>query len=223
MMALVPAVAAAAAAAPWEYHGVVFGAGEWSSTDAPLGSSRADSSLHAAIASGASTIRLIPTWYIDGPNSTSVYRAKNDTAEGPFATETDADVGHTIALARSLGAKVILGPLLDPNYALPWVTRAGYPGAECLLWRSGKGPKTAKPANCSSPSKQKANKGEGRGNIGKFFSEPEWDEWFESYSAMMLSYARVADRYGAEVLVMAAEIWAAMIHTPNEARWGKGI
>jgi hypothetical protein len=228
MLALLPAAVAAAAGAttadtaaspPWEYHGVVFGAGEWSSTDAPLGSARADSSLHAAIASGAGTIRLIPTWYTDGPNSTSVYRAKNGTAEGPFATETDADVGHTIALARTLGAKVILGPLLDPNYALPWVTRAGYPGAECLLWRSGQGPKTAKPANCSTASKQTVNTGEGRGNIGEYFSEPEWDRWFESYSAMMLSYARLADRHGAGVLIVAAEIWAAMIHKPNEARW----
>lgn len=215
------ATAATAAANPWEYHGVVFGGGEWSSADAPLGSARADSSLHAAVASGASTVRLIPTWYTDGLNSTSVYRARNTTAEGPFATETDAAVGHTIELARRLGAKVILGPLLDPNYALPWVTRGGYPGAECLLWRSGKGGLKTKPANCSAASEGTGYPAEGRGRIGEFFSEPQWDEWFASYSLMMLTYAQLADQHGAEVLIVAAESRAAMTHTPNEARWRK--
>jgi beta-xylosidase len=58
---LPPTTARQAAPAPWRYHGVVFGGGEWSSADAPLGSAASDSSLRAAIASGASAIRLIPT------------------------------------------------------------------------------------------------------------------------------------------------------------------
>ena len=47
--------------APWQYHGVVFGGGEWSSVNAPLGSAASDASLRAAVASGASAVRLIPT------------------------------------------------------------------------------------------------------------------------------------------------------------------
>jgi hypothetical protein len=206
----------------WDHHGVVFGGGEWSSTDAPLGSARADASLRAALESGASTIRLIPTWYTDSsPNSTKVYRTPQHTAsQGPFATETDEGVAHTIELARSLGAKVILGPLLDPNYALPGVLRAGYPGPACLLWRSGKLNKfvTRRPANCSAEGDLPKM---GRGPIGRYFTENQWKEWFSNYTAMMMAYARLAEKHGAETLIIAAELWAAMGHLQNEPRWRK--
>jgi len=209
----------APAAAPWAYHGVVFGGGEWSSVDAPLGSAGAEASLRAAIASGASTIRLIPTWYTDGENSTSVYRNKNSSGTGPFATETDANIGHTMDLARTMGAKVILGPLLDPNWALPGVLRAGYPGAECLLWRSGKpDPEAPRPSHCNDSGNLPS---QGRGSIGKSFTEPEWDMWFASYSSMMLANAALAEKHGAEVLIVAAELWAAMLHSANAGRWRK--
>lgn len=197
----------------------MFGGGEWSSVDAPLGSAAADVSLRAAIASGASTIRLIPTWYTDGENSTVVYRNKNSTGAGPFTTEADAHVGHTIELARSLGAKVILGPLLDPNWALPGVLRAGYPGAECLLWRSGKpDPEAPRPADCHDSGDLPK---QGRGSIGEFFTEPQWDSWFASYSTMMLANAVLAEKHGVEVLIVAAELWAAMLHKTNAGRWRK--
>ena len=210
--AMLAAASAAAPAAPWAYHGVVFGAGEWSSTDAPLGSARSDESLRAAIASGASAIRLIPTWYTDDTNATSVYRAPNTTAQGPFVTESDAHVGNTIELARSLGASVLLGPIVDPNWALPWVLRGGYPGAACLLWREGK--HAQRPANCTKSGTQAS---EGRGTIGLYFSEREWDAWFESYSAMLLAYARMAQKHGAAVLVVVAEMWAAMVRSSRRA------
>lgn len=210
-----------AAAASWAYHGVVFGAGEWSSVDAPLGSAAADASLRAAIASGASSIRLIPTWYTDGENSTTVYRNKNDSAVGPFATETDEHIGHTIDLARSLGAKVILGPLLDPNWALPGVLRAGYPGAECLLWRSGKpDPESPRPPHCHLSGELPK---QGRGPIGSFFTEDQWDQWFASYVSMMLTNAALAEKHDAEVLIIAAELWTAMLHKTNADRWRKLI
>eukprot|EP01043_Picozoa_sp_COSAG02_P083587 COSAG02_NODE_21575_length_782_cov_1.898975_1_plen_246_part_10 len=197
----------------------MFGGGEWSSVDAPLGTAAADTSLRAAIASGASTIRLIPTWYTDGENSTVVYRNKNSSGTGPFVTETDAHVGHTIELARSLGAKVILGPLLDPNWALPGVLRAGYPGAECLLWRSGKpDPEAPRPADCHDSGDLPK---QGRGPIGKFFTEPQWDSWFASYSTMMLANAALAEKHEVEVLIVAAELWVAMLHKTNAGRWRK--
>ena len=102
---------------------------------------------------------------------------------------------RTIALARQLGASVLLGPLVDPNWALPWDRRGspGYPGAECLLWRSGKRPNLPQPPNCTASDPAHA----GRGPIGRYFSEEEWDAWFESYSEMLLVYARLAQQHGA--------------------------
>ena len=148
-----------------------------------------------------------------------MYRNRDTAASGPFATETDLAVGETIDLARALGAQVILGPLLDPNYALSGVTRAGYPGARCLLWRSGKNPAATRPADCDpeggDPPKQ------GRGPIGRHFTQPQWDAWFKSYSVMMVGYARLADKHGAAVLIIAAEMWAAMTNKPNIPRWRK--
>ena len=214
---LLPPATPSAAPPRWDYHGVVFGGGEWSSADAGLGTAPADTALRAAVASGASAIRLIPTWYTDSPNSTAIYRA-TAAREGPLATESDEAVGRTIALARQLGASVLLGPLVDPNWALPWDRRGspGYPGAECLLWRSGKRPNLPQPPNCTATGDPPHA---GRGPIGRYFSEEEWDAWFESYSAMLLVYARLAQQHGASVLVVAAELWAAMEHPPNAPRW----
>ena len=66
----------------WPYHGVIFGAGEWTTTSAGLGTATSDAALRAAVLSGASTIRLIPTWYMDSPNTTRVYQALPTEAQG---------------------------------------------------------------------------------------------------------------------------------------------
>jgi hypothetical protein len=47
--------------------------------------------------------------YTDSENSTTVYRNRNASASGPFATESDAAIGRTIDLARALGARVVSG------------------------------------------------------------------------------------------------------------------
>ena len=59
----------------WNYHGVVFGGGEWGADGAALGSGGANASLQAAVAqAGVTTIRLIPTWFVDNINTTAIYR-----------------------------------------------------------------------------------------------------------------------------------------------------
>ena len=59
----------------WGYHGVVFGGGEWGAEGVALGSGGANASLQAAVAeAGVSTIRLIPTWFVDNINTTAIYR-----------------------------------------------------------------------------------------------------------------------------------------------------
>ena len=65
----------ATAGVVWNYHGVVFGGGEWTAAgEALLGSAGANASLAAAANAGAGAIRVIPTWYVDNVNSTAVYR-----------------------------------------------------------------------------------------------------------------------------------------------------
>ena len=201
---------------PFEYNGVVFGGGEWSTPDTSLGTASSASSLRAAVASGASSVRLIPTWYTDSSDSTTLYRNPTTASNAPFATESDAAVGSTMALAKNLGLKVLLSPVVDPNWRLPWVHRGspGYPGAECLLWRQKK--LAVRPANCS---KTGGTPTDSRGRIGQFFSHRDWDAWFEQYAAVLLNYAALAQAHGADVLIVAAELTAAQQRPANAPRW----
>ena len=137
---------------------------------------------------------------------------------GPFYSESSADVAHAITYAKSLGARVVLGPLVDPNWALRSNHRGSpaYPGAECILWRAGKVPGMVQPANCTMHGSPPTAE---RGPVGEFFSEAQWDAWFASYGAMMLTHARLAQANGADTLVVAAELWAAMVKKSNVPRW----
>jgi len=114
---------------------------------------------------------------------------------GPFYSESSADVAHAITYAKSLGARVVLGPLVDPNWALRSNHRGSpaYPGAECILWRAGKVPGMVQPANCTMHGSPPTAE---RGPVGEFFSEAQWDAWFASYGAMMLTHARLAQANG---------------------------
>lgn len=89
-----------------------------------------------------------------------------------------------------------------------------HPGAECLLWRMHKISK--QPPNCSKTVDPTAT---GRGTIGMHFTEPQWDEWFASYGAMLLNVATLAAAHHADVLVVCAEMWHAQNLATNVPRW----
>ena len=55
-----------------------------------------------------------------------------------------------------------------------------------------------------------------RGQIGSFFGEEQWAEWFESYWGMLGRYAAMAEREGVEMLSMNCELIAA---NNQSARW----
>jgi hypothetical protein len=198
----------------WEHHGVVFGGGEWTSPSASLGSAAAETSLRAAAAAGVNSIRLIPQWFQDTVNTTSIYRG----ADGPFTTSSDAAFETTIALAKSLKMKVMVSPVIDPNWALPTNSRDGYPGAECILWRTGK--VKFKPKGCT---KEEDVATTGRGQIGIGFSDGDWGPWFASYTNMTMGYAKMAQASGVDTFCVAAEMPHAMTLKSNVPHWQKLI
>jgi hypothetical protein len=51
------------------------------------------------------------------------------------------------------------------------------------------------------------NPGDGRHNINFGSDESAWDKWFASYSAMMTSYAALAQENGVEYMVVGTELW----------------
>ena len=66
----------------------------------------ADEALDALRATGTTHVEIVPNWYMDAPNSSSV-------APDPAKTPTDASVEHAIAAARELGFDVWLKPHVD--------------------------------------------------------------------------------------------------------------
>jgi hypothetical protein len=71
-----------------------------------FGSPTADEALRALRATGTTSVEIVPNWYMDSPNASSV-------APDPAKTPTDASVEHAIAEARELGFDVWLKPHVD--------------------------------------------------------------------------------------------------------------
>ena len=210
----------------WQHNGVVFGSGEWS---APSSNEHdAAESLSAAIASGASSIRLAPTWFQDNVSSTGVYRGTGSSSPGakstPFGTVADQQLVSIIKQGHAAGVHVMLGPVVDPNWAIATNRRSIYPGAQCLLWRTGKaqqaGFPAAPPPGCT---KQHSTfNSTGRGQIGLGFSQHDWDAWFVSYTAMSLVYAKMAETQGVSIYCIGAGLWRALgtaAPDANTPRW----
>ncbi|KAH3757695.1 glycoside hydrolase family 5 protein [Pelomyxa schiedti] len=55
-----------------------------------------------------------------------------------------------------------------------------------------------------------------RGNIGIYFTESDWDEWFTSYGTQFLHYAQIAEEEGVEMMSMNCELITANL---QEAHW----
>ena len=69
-------------------------------------SATADDALRALRATGTTHVEIVPNWYMDAPNASSV-------APDPAKTPTDASVEHAIAEAKELGFDVWLKPHVD--------------------------------------------------------------------------------------------------------------
>lgn len=68
------------------------------------------------------------------------------------------------------------------------------------------------------------------GDIGKFYTEEEWAEWFESFGTMILHYAELAEQAGTDYLVIGSELdstvartaeWRALINEVRQVYHGR--
>ncbi|MGI8461906.1 MAG: glycoside hydrolase family 113 [Solirubrobacterales bacterium] len=71
-----------------------------------FGSDVADNALRTLAATGTTHVAIVPNWYMDSPNSSSVDPEASKTP-------TDASVEHAVRFARSLGMEVMLKPHVD--------------------------------------------------------------------------------------------------------------
>jgi len=95
--------------------GFVFAAEGWGSPSANFSSSQALSSLNALRATGARTLRVVLTRYVDSENSTLIHGLSNT----PLATTEAADVEPFLLAAIALNLSVTLSLTVDINWALP--------------------------------------------------------------------------------------------------------
>ena len=171
-------------------RGIVFGGDEWSSPLYPYGSSGAHASLTALAATGASHVRLLVTGFMDNAhNATAVYSIAPPSA---LATTTVAAFSDAVAHAASLGLKVVLCPVLDPNWdILPAGARSS--ASPHSTWR---------------------------GTIGDAFtSQAEFDAFFSSYRAWAFPYFNAASAGGAWMIEVSSELDFMFAAPQAEAGW----
>ncbi len=55
-----------------------------------------------------------------------------------------------------------------------------------------------------------------RGEIGTSFSSQDWQEWLESYTSMILPYAKMAEEESVELFSVNCELYVANMNAPEE-------
>lgn len=168
--------------------GIVFGSGEWSYPDATYDSSMSDQSLRNLVQTGASWIRILVTWYLDSVDSVAIYPNSNESSA--LFTPTTKQLGHAIDLAHDLGLKVMLSPIVDPNWLLPDNCRAE--GPHCphggSVWR---------------------------GQIGRNFNTSEWNIFFSHYQQLIQYCLNVLIQHNVEQFCIGAELLSASNTNPQ--------
>lgn len=166
--------------------GYVFGGGEWSYPGFAINSAEAKLSLEAAAATGANAVEFTPMWYFNSANSTAMYPigwGGDGRENDPLRTTSDDELHGIVAHAQGAGLKVVLSPMLDPDYHYfkPMWTRDCDPNP----WR---------------------------GTIGKAFGSDcspgsAWDRWHLNYKEFILHYARLAHEWGVAHFVVTHELY----------------
>jgi hypothetical protein len=176
--------------APDFQRGIVFGSGEWSHPSMPYDSPEALESLAALAATGASHVRLLVTGFLDNTMSaTFVYSIAPPSA---LATETVASFAAAARAASALGLKVVLCPVLDPN----WDTLI-------LGARSNDKPGF-----------------ETRQQFGSHYTtQSQWDAFFASYRAWAFPYFSAAVAADVFMIEVSSELDTAFGRPENEAAW----
>jgi len=184
LAAFILALAPTAARCAQKWGGVNFVA-EGFEGPLPFDAPASLASLAAARDLGVNTVALSFPWYTASINSTAPpYRVDGPCPTGmPFnnaSSPRDDAIVTAVRAARGLGMRVILRPMIDPDWRL------------------------------------KGNAGVWRGHIGAHFGPVEWQAWFESYTAFILAFARVAAAEHVDVLCVGAELQAS---ESQDAAW----
>ena len=181
---------------------------QWSSPQYRLDSPGALESLANLRSIGANSLELVVQWYFGNINDTSAYAITDST--NPMRTSTDAELEVFIAAARAMGMRVVLSPMLDPDWTDPrqFGCRAATRTARQL--EAVRGPV---PPGCY-----------WRGDIGHYWRSADdicttgpWAAWHDSYSAFILHYAALAARAGADGFLVAHELENPIRHCAR--RW----
>jgi len=113
--AAVPATAAPAASAP-EVIGFVYTSEGYSHPSAPYGSTASEASLRALAATGANTVSLVATGYVDSVSATAVHSIASPS---PMRSATPAEFAAALATATSLNLSVVVNLRLDLAWDRP--------------------------------------------------------------------------------------------------------
>ncbi len=181
-----------------EQAGITFTNGKYCPNvtfDSPAGMN----SLQRLASTGANAVSIIVTQYQKRHNSTVISAIPRPGLIGPrgyynFTTASDAEVEAAIGAARRLGLWVMLKPQVDLT------------NDSSAYWRGSIGVQCAQPG--------------ASGNWSPRQCERFWDAWFQSYTRMIVRYARLAERAGAQQLSVSCELVNA---SPQAARWRRVV
>lgn len=182
------------------YRGFVFGGpDEWSSPYYRLDSAGTKQSLVNMKSLGATALQLVVQWYFANITDSFIYPITD--LNNPMPTSTDKEILTFLQEAQSLGLKVVLSPMLDPDWTLPQQN------------------------GCRTVSRKKSKSNEvssggrpgcyWRGEIGQFWPPTPgscvgvsgWEDWHFNYATMILHYAALAESSGAvDGLLIAHEL-----------------
>jgi hypothetical protein len=191
------------------YRGFVFGGpDEWSSPYYRLDNDGTKQSLLNMKSLGATALQLVVQWYFSNITDTNIYPITD--LSNPMPTSTDAEILSFIKEAQSLNIKVVLSPMLDPDWTLPSQNgcRSVSRGRKSIVNQTDS-ETTLRSQSQSRPGCY------WRGQIGTYWPSTRgscagisgWSEWHKNYASMMLHYASLAESSGAvDGLLIAHEL-----------------
>jgi hypothetical protein len=189
------------------WNGFVFGGpDEWSSPYYRYDSAGARASIDQLVATKANAVQLVIMGYYTSDNSTLVYSISN--LGSSLRTSTGPELLSIAAYAKSKGLRIMVSPMIDPDYDLPGNCR-----------------------QCATPP------GPGwRGTVGQDWGQDcsagsQWAQWHTTYaSTTVLPAARLAQAMGADAFLVAHELqvpveqcpdlWTAMIQSVRDSFTG---
>lgn len=191
------------------FRGFLFGGpDEWSSPSYRLDSAGAQQSLMNMISLGATAVEVAPMWFFANVTATDAYPITDPSS--PLRTSTDAELLNFIAFAKGKGLRVVVSPMVDPDYTLS--AQFGCHNAQCR-----KRSLSAEAEDGSDGGSVDGPQRPGcfwRGQVGYFWPDAPgdcsnvtgWSDWHVWYSTFILHYATLSQQAGADGLIISHEL-----------------